>query len=120
MGAADRQELPRQLQARLRALARAEEQVGRQDVHPGQGGRVRRRDLHAHGQRWPHVLLRPHGMMPGILDMLEGVSKEKGIVWEDKLKSWKSAGQWHVEVYEARGLIALELGASNHRSPVKL
>merc|ERR1719439_342636 len=39
------------------------------------------------------------GMMPGILDMLEGVSKEKGIVWEDKLKSWKSAGQWHVEVY---------------------
>merc|ERR1711924_192755 len=39
------------------------------------------------------------GMMPGILEMLEGVSKEKGIVWEDKLKSWKSAGQWHVEVY---------------------
>merc|ERR1719331_1833072 len=39
------------------------------------------------------------GMMPGILEMLEGVSKEKGIVWEEKLKSWKSAGQWHVEVY---------------------
>merc|ERR1719247_2460183 len=29
------------------------------------------------------------GMMPGILDMLEGVSKEKGIVWEDKLKEWR-------------------------------
>jgi ferredoxin--NADP+ reductase len=39
------------------------------------------------------------GMMPGILDMLEGVSKEKGITWEDKLKEWKKAGQWHVEVY---------------------
>merc|ERR1719393_558135 len=39
------------------------------------------------------------GMMPGILDMLEGVSKEKGIVWEDKLKEWKTKGQWHVEVY---------------------
>ena len=36
------------------------------------------------------------GMMPGILDMLEGVSKEKGITWEDKLKEWKKAGQWHV------------------------
>merc|ERR1712216_1082000 len=39
------------------------------------------------------------GMMPGILEMLEGVSKEKGIVWEDKLKEWKKGGQWHVEVY---------------------
>jgi len=39
------------------------------------------------------------GMMPGITEMLEGVSKEKGIVWEDKLKEWKKAGQWHVEVY---------------------
>jgi len=39
------------------------------------------------------------GMMPGILDMLAGVSKEKGLVWEDKLASWKKAGQWHVEVY---------------------
>merc|ERR1711937_906508 len=39
------------------------------------------------------------GMMPGITDMLEKVSKEKGVVWEDKLKEWKKAGQWHVEVY---------------------
>jgi ferredoxin--NADP+ reductase len=39
------------------------------------------------------------GMMPGITDMLESVSKEKGIVWEEKLKEWKKAGQWHVEVY---------------------
>merc|ERR1711985_75967 len=31
--------------------------------------------------------------------MVEGVSKEKGVVWEDKLKEWKKAGQWHVEVY---------------------
>ena len=48
--AADRQELPQQLQARLRALARAEEQVGRQDVHPGQG------DPHPH----PHPNLYPN------------------------------------------------------------
>tara|TARA_B100000780_G_scaffold4278_1_gene3446 strand:- start:84 stop:455 length:372 start_codon:yes stop_codon:yes gene_type:complete len=39
------------------------------------------------------------GMMPGILEMLDGVAKEKGIVWEDKLKEWKKNGQWHVEVY---------------------
>jgi len=39
------------------------------------------------------------GMMPGILDMLEGVAKAKGLDWEDKLKEWKKAGQWHVEVY---------------------
>merc|ERR1719353_1191802 len=39
------------------------------------------------------------GMMPGITDMLEGVSAKKGLVWEEKLKEWKKAGQWHVEVY---------------------
>ena len=39
------------------------------------------------------------GMMPGISEMLEGVSKAKGISWETKLKEWKEKGQWHVEVY---------------------
>ena len=39
------------------------------------------------------------GMMPGILEMLEGVCVSKGITWAEKLKSWKEAGQWHVEVY---------------------
>jgi len=39
------------------------------------------------------------GMMPGIQNMLEAVSKEKGLVFEEKLKEWKKAGQWHVEVY---------------------
>jgi len=39
------------------------------------------------------------GMMPGITEMLEGVSKSKGVNWEDKLKEWKGNGQWHVEVY---------------------
>jgi len=39
------------------------------------------------------------GMMPGITDMLESVSAGKGLVWEEKLKEWKKAGQWHVEVY---------------------
>merc|ERR1719353_2644548 len=39
------------------------------------------------------------GMMPGILSMLEGVATNKGLVWKEKLKEWKEAGQWHVEVY---------------------
>ena len=39
------------------------------------------------------------GMMPGITEMLEGVSAKKGISWETKLKEWKEKGQWHVEVY---------------------
>lgn len=39
------------------------------------------------------------GMMPGILQMLEGVATKKGLVWTDTLKHWKEGGQWHVEVY---------------------
>ena len=39
------------------------------------------------------------GMMPGILETFEAVSAKKGLVWADKLKHWKEAGQWHVEVY---------------------
>ena len=39
------------------------------------------------------------GMMPGITEMLEGVSKNKGLDWADVQKKWKSNGQWHVEVY---------------------
>ena len=39
------------------------------------------------------------GMMPGILEMLEGVAKSKGKVWAEVLKEWKEKGQWHVEVY---------------------
>ena len=39
------------------------------------------------------------GMMPGILEMLEGVAASKGLVWKDKLAEWKGNGQWHVEVY---------------------
>ena len=39
------------------------------------------------------------GMMPGITGMLEEVSAKKGVKWEDKLATWKKAGQWHVEVY---------------------
>jgi len=39
------------------------------------------------------------GMMPGILEMLEGVCATKGLVWKDKLAEWKGNGQWHVEVY---------------------
>ena len=39
------------------------------------------------------------GMMPGITGMLEDVCKSKNIDFEEKLKEWKKAGQWHVEVY---------------------
>ena len=38
------------------------------------------------------------GMMPGITEMLEGVCTKKGLKFEEKLKEWKKAGQWHVEV----------------------
>lgn len=37
------------------------------------------------------------GMMPGILEMLEGVCKEKGINYEEWLERLKHSGQWHVE-----------------------
>jgi len=39
------------------------------------------------------------GMMPGILEMLEGVCKEKGLNYEEFIESLKHKGQWHVEVY---------------------
>merc|ERR1719194_79006 len=39
------------------------------------------------------------GMMPGITEMLEGVCNKKGLDFEEKIKEWKKAGQWHVEVY---------------------
>merc|ERR1711966_228548 len=39
------------------------------------------------------------GMMPGILEMLEGVCKERNINYEEWLEKLKKKGQWHVEVY---------------------
>ena len=39
------------------------------------------------------------GMMPGIQEMLERVSKEKGLVWEEFFAKLKKNEQWHVEVY---------------------
>jgi ferredoxin--NADP+ reductase len=39
------------------------------------------------------------GMMPGILDALEGVSAAKGMDWSSTLSKYKANGQWHVEVY---------------------
>jgi ferredoxin--NADP+ reductase len=39
------------------------------------------------------------GMMPGITQMLEEVSKSKGLEWVEVQTKWKKAGQWHVEVY---------------------
>jgi ferredoxin--NADP+ reductase len=39
------------------------------------------------------------GMMPGIQAMLERVSKEKGMVWEEFFTTLKENNQYHVEVY---------------------
>lgn len=39
------------------------------------------------------------GMMPGILEMLEGAAKKKGLDWEKIIAEWKESHQWHVEVY---------------------
>lgn len=39
------------------------------------------------------------GMMPGILEALEGVANSKGMDWSSTLSKYKSNGQWHVEVY---------------------
>jgi ferredoxin--NADP+ reductase len=38
------------------------------------------------------------GMMPGILEMLERVAKEKGINFEEFVEKLKHNNQWHVEV----------------------
>ena len=38
-------------------------------------------------------------MHAGIQDMLERVSKEKGMKWEEFFEKLKKNGQWHVEVY---------------------
>ena len=39
------------------------------------------------------------GMMPGIIETLQGVAEAKGLSWEAKLEQLKKNGQWHVEVY---------------------
>ena len=39
------------------------------------------------------------GMMPGIMEALESVAKQRGIDWSAKLNELKGNHQWHVEVY---------------------
>jgi len=39
------------------------------------------------------------GMMPAILETLEGVAQSQGVVWSEKLSELKKNNQWHVEVY---------------------
>ena len=39
------------------------------------------------------------GMMPSILDTMEEVAQQNGVVWKDRLAELKKNGQWHVEVY---------------------
>ena len=38
-------------------------------------------------------------MMPGITEMLQRVSGEKNMKWEEFLERLKKNHQWHVEVY---------------------
>ena len=38
--------------------------------------------------------------------------QEKGLVWEDKLKEWKTKGQWHVEVYDCGARVGLSIEAT--------
>lgn len=38
-------------------------------------------------------------LLTGIQEMLERVSKEKGMEWEDFFGKLKKNNQWHVEVY---------------------
>ena len=37
--------------------------------------------------------------MPPVLNALEAVAEDRGVVWSEKLKALKAKGQWHVEVY---------------------
>ena len=39
------------------------------------------------------------GMMPGILEALEEVAKQRGLDWNATLKQLQANHQWHVEVY---------------------
>ena len=39
------------------------------------------------------------GMMPPILDTLEGVAKQQGVDWSTKLNELKKNNQWHVDLY---------------------
>lgn len=49
--------------------------------------------------RMRHVLTAWCVRNAGIQEMLERVSGEKGMVWEDFFAKLKKNNQWHVEVY---------------------
>jgi len=39
------------------------------------------------------------GMLPGVSEAMEEIAKSQGKDWDETLKKWKKAGQWHIEVY---------------------
>ena len=39
------------------------------------------------------------GMLPGVMDAFERICEGKGVDFSKKMKEWKKAGRWHVEVY---------------------
>jgi hypothetical protein len=53
------------------------------------------------------------GMMPGILEMLERVAKEKGLNFEEFVEKLKHNNQWHVEV---RGVAAAAAGRGGNQA----
>jgi len=39
------------------------------------------------------------GMLPGVSEAMQDIAKSQGKDWDETLKKWKKAGQWHIEVY---------------------
>ena len=44
--------------------------------------------------------------MSPVLDVLETVAEDRGVVWSEKLKALKVKGRWHVKVYWGGGGVA--------------
>ena len=37
-------------------------------------------------------------MLPGVSEAMQEIAKSQGKDWDETLKKWKKAGQWHIEV----------------------
>merc|ERR1719238_1387125 len=94
------------------ALARADEQGRRQDVHPGQGRGVLGGDLHSDGQRRAHVLLRPQGHDAGH----HRHARERLQVEEHRLRG-EAQGVEEGRPVARRGLLNAFYGRGEWRAP---
>ena len=43
------------------------------------------------------------GMLPGVSEAMQEIAKSQGKDWDETLKKWKKAGQWHIEVRRRKG-----------------